>query len=314
MVETVGQRSSTVDVLLTRDGSAFITFDNWHSMGYGANVVVIYNRQGEVVSQRGLNQILPEWFVAAQPRSVSSIWWRGEPRLSDDGVDAVIPITIPSLDQEAGSEQSTLDLSIRLTDGEITNLSEGAWKAALDKAATVARRKCLNYLDDIAEWNAPIKAPSGSAESAWHRYLREIAYRSLPVSTDGGGPVVETTVLRHRSAPDVNQSIEWLSEALTAKASEPDQDIRLIGSPDPEWLVDQLETVAAKLKRDQLNGVGLIIVLDEPYASRATASLSQSGAKLRIVGSREEISQRTDRLQNLTASDLPICLAPQKID
>jgi hypothetical protein len=113
-----------VDVLVASGGRAIVTFDNWHSMGYGPNTIVVYDGDGNLIRALALDDVFPKWFVAAQPHSVSSIWWRGQPRLSDDGRAAVVPIKLPSAEKNTiGTDGPTLDLLFRLSDGEPTALA-----------------------------------------------------------------------------------------------------------------------------------------------------------------------------------------------
>jgi hypothetical protein len=38
-----------VSALVSEDGAYLITFDNWHSMGYGDDVVVLYRTDGTLI-------------------------------------------------------------------------------------------------------------------------------------------------------------------------------------------------------------------------------------------------------------------------
>lgn len=299
-----------VEVLVASAGRRIVTFDNWHSMGYGPHAIVIYDEQGNVIRMLGLEDLIPKWFVAAQPHSVSSIWWRGQPRISDDGSAAIIPIKLPSEQQNAGMDGPSLDLLVRLSDGEAMGLTDQPWRAALDQAAAIARQMCRAERTYITEWNSPIAAPSEWIEPVWHNYLREIVYRSAPNLTDDEGPIVETKVLRPPYAQDFQPSVKWLREALTEKTDFPDDDVRALGSPDYERLTQEIERVASKISAGRLKGVQLIIVIDELHSSRVRTALSRSGAKLRIVNPLEQIPQRPERMREADA-DLPVCLAPQ---
>ena len=62
-----------VSVLLSRTGRYVASFDNWHSMGHGDNVVVIYGPDGNVIRSLRLDDFLPKSYIAALPRSVSSL-------------------------------------------------------------------------------------------------------------------------------------------------------------------------------------------------------------------------------------------------
>lgn len=299
-----------VDVLIAGAGHRVITFDNWHSMGYGTQTIVVYDEQGNVIRMLGLEDVFPKWFVAAQPRSVSSIWWRGDPRISDDGSAVLVPINLPSGKQNAGMEGPMLDLLIRLSDGEAVGLTEQPWKTALAQAAVTARQICDAENNFITTWNSPIAAPSEWAEPAWHEYLREIVYRSTLTSADFEGPIVKTTVLRAPQAQHVEKSVKWLEEALTEATDFPNDDVRAIGSPNYEGLTIEIERLARKTDQDRLKGVQLVVVVDELHSARVRAALSRSGAMLRIVSPTEQIPQRPERMR-LAAAELPVCLAPQ---
>ncbi|MCB1634336.1 MAG: hypothetical protein KDI51_07060 [Xanthomonadales bacterium] len=87
--ETVWQRPLINDVspvsALVDVSGAFVTFDNWFSKGYGNDVIVIYDADGNLVRSLALTELLGEHWFEALPRSVSSIWWGGEHKLEWDG-------------------------------------------------------------------------------------------------------------------------------------------------------------------------------------------------------------------------------------
>lgn len=67
-----------VSALITDDGNYLVTFDNWASMGYGDNAVVIYDaNNGSVIKKFALTDFLTESDYTKLSRSVSSIWWAG---------------------------------------------------------------------------------------------------------------------------------------------------------------------------------------------------------------------------------------------
>jgi hypothetical protein len=85
-----------VSALVANGGNYVVTFDNWHSVGVGENVVVIYRAGGSIVRSLKLFDILPEDYVRALPRTISSMWWSGENVLSKDGRHALLKIVIPN--------------------------------------------------------------------------------------------------------------------------------------------------------------------------------------------------------------------------
>lgn len=69
---------SPVSALVSNTGDYFVTFDNWHSVGYGDNVVVIYRSNGDLIKKFGLEDLLTEGDIETLPHSTSSINWDGE--------------------------------------------------------------------------------------------------------------------------------------------------------------------------------------------------------------------------------------------
>jgi len=77
-----------VSALLAPDG-AFITFDNWHNLGYG-KVVAIYRADGTLVRSYVLEDLYSAGNLAQVPTSVSSRRWRCAPAffVTPEGLEA----------------------------------------------------------------------------------------------------------------------------------------------------------------------------------------------------------------------------------
>jgi hypothetical protein len=201
----------------------------------------------------------------------------------------------------------TLDLAIRLSDGQVVGLTEEPWKSALVRASAIARQKCSDDRSFVAEWNASIAAPTSWNEPAWHHYLDEIYYRTAPI-VDGDFPAaVGTTVLRPPFASDFQPSVDWLKEALTERTAIPDLDVRAIGSPDYERLTEEIERIASRTDVNQLQGVELVVVVDASRSERVRSALARSGAKLRIVDPLQQFPQRPERIRKSDPSEIPEC-------
>ena len=68
-----------VSVVVSDRGDYVVTFDNWHSVGYGDDIVAIYETgSGKLIKKLALTDFLTEQDVHELPASVSSIWWGGE--------------------------------------------------------------------------------------------------------------------------------------------------------------------------------------------------------------------------------------------
>jgi hypothetical protein len=292
-----------VDVVVA-NSKAFATFDNWHSMGFGPDVIVIYRGDGSKVRQLGLTDLFPDWYVAALPRSISSIHWRREPRISSDGTELTVPVVQPSVDNSAFVDAKVLDLTIRMADGVPIGLERPQWKRALVQAAATAHERCAGERRAVEEWNAPITAPATSKEADWHEYLRETQYRT---KWSDDPPAVGTTVLRVPSSPDFQRSVNLLEQALTETA-EMEHDLRAIGSPDITRLATEIERIGRRIRRGQLKDVELVVVADFANGDRIRRALAHTGAALQIINPTQSFPQRPERLREET--EPTVCSAP----
>lgn len=64
-----------VSALVTRSGEYVVTFDNWHRVGQGRDVVVIYGPGPTLVRQFALEDLVSGKELARFPVSRSSRWW-----------------------------------------------------------------------------------------------------------------------------------------------------------------------------------------------------------------------------------------------
>ena len=77
---------SPVDALVSDNGDYVVTFDNWHSVGYGDDAVVIYHAaDGGLIKKLALTDFLTESDFNELSRSVSSIWWWGGKHTIENG-------------------------------------------------------------------------------------------------------------------------------------------------------------------------------------------------------------------------------------
>jgi len=77
---------SPVSAVVSSKGDYVVTFDNWHSVGYGDDVVVIYCSNGAMIKKFGLEDLLTEGDIETFPHSASSIWWGGSHYLDPNGL------------------------------------------------------------------------------------------------------------------------------------------------------------------------------------------------------------------------------------
>jgi hypothetical protein len=106
-----------VNALVSGDGRYIVTFDNWHAVGWGDNVIVIYRADGSVIKKYSLVDLLSQKKVDRLPRSVSSIWWAGEHRLDEARGELVLQV----VDRAQGlfdDKAKYVELRIKLATGE----------------------------------------------------------------------------------------------------------------------------------------------------------------------------------------------------
>ncbi|RYE65035.1 MAG: hypothetical protein EOO81_13220, partial [Oxalobacteraceae bacterium] len=204
----IANEVAPVLAIVRDDGSYTVTFDDWHSVGFGPNVVVIYGPGGERIRALALADVVPPDYINALPHSVSSIRWRGEPRFSPDGNRVIIPMTIPM--EDLALDSKTVDVAIDLADGQVSPVDRAAWQAALEKGGAALARKSAAEEAAKAVFLAPLLGPTVNAEREWHDYLREAVGRLA-----GDDVTASTTVLRAPGAKDYTVSETWVRDALT---------------------------------------------------------------------------------------------------
>lgn len=79
-----------VEVLVSDGGQYVATFDNWHFVGQGDDVVVIYGPGGRLVRKMALTDIVPK--TSNLPRSVNSIFWGGKHYIDERSLQLVLKV------------------------------------------------------------------------------------------------------------------------------------------------------------------------------------------------------------------------------
>lgn len=103
--------------LVSASGRFVVTFDNWYSLGYGSNVVVIYGQRGQVIRKHSLGDIVGPQRASEFQRSISSIWWSGEHRFESA---EFLSLSVVAEGTEFPSEGQRFEsIRVRLEDGEV---------------------------------------------------------------------------------------------------------------------------------------------------------------------------------------------------
>lgn len=170
------------DALVTNDGRHVVTFDNWYGTGHGENVIVIYGADGSLVRSMMLTDLVPDFYMATLPQSVSSIQWRDGAEIDADGTAVAIDVFEPGgsfLDEDMKS----LRFRVALADGAVTLPQGGEWAAALAKARRIALEKLRDGLRAEHMARNPITAPGTCNPWDWEVWLREVFERQAPTGS-----------------------------------------------------------------------------------------------------------------------------------
>lgn len=164
-----------VSALLSNDGTHLATFDNWHSVGRGDHVVVIYGPRGQVVRSFSLEQILPDPYHRLLPRSISSTQWEARRELLPDGRTLELQVLPPGYKRGDGSGGPIVH--IQLADGKLTRPGHWAWLRAMAGAASLESRR-LEAWSRLRELRSqPLAAPGTNGTREWRAYARELLSR-----------------------------------------------------------------------------------------------------------------------------------------
>jgi hypothetical protein len=281
-----------VRALVANGGGHVVTFDNWHSAGFGDNVVVIYRGDGSLVRSMKLTDILPEDYVRALPTSVSSMWWGGEHVLSRDGRQVVLKVVVPSGRGSIGSPRSFVDVTIDLATGAVAPLAGPAWDRAMAAAAPLAARSKAEEATWRASLIAPLVPPSGTKENDWSRYLYQAVQRLAPTSTHRGYDPV--WILPAPDTPKFAELAKNIREVFTGWDAK--SDLTFASPSAPEALARLLTDSAKAVPAGRLAGCRMFVALPPALTAGVRAALGRTGATVIVFDPAVPIPQRAEAL------------------
>ncbi|MEO9469596.1 hypothetical protein [Parasphingorhabdus sp.] len=292
-----------VSVYLSNDTKYLVTFDNWHSIGYGPSTIVYYERGAGLKRQYDLNEFLPDYYLKALPRSVSSRSWRKGDAVFDDTIlrfDMLAPNMKTRNDRR---QMGTVGFLIDLKNGHLSKASTTKWIEALVSALEVTKVQMENETLRIKRLVEPIVASSEMTERDWHYYLREAYYRKV----DGGGSTA-TKYLRRREHKEYQKSVNWIEDEFADLAEYSGEDDWIysdisIASSDQENLFQLLSAIAVKARPKDFRWGRVLIAIDEKYWSKLSASFSHTAVKLSFVDPSQPIDASPARLKKLFNRD-----------
>lgn len=283
-----------IDALVSAHGVS-ATFDNWHSVGWGDDAVVIYAANGEPVRKVGLSAFLPNYYIDALPHTVSSIHWRGEPRIDEKNQRLVVPVVVPTAEaQDAYTDEVRhVDVLFSLSDGSLVPLQGKAWEDAVASAtkADVRRRELMD--EQRKRFVSPLAAPVDGDVRNWHGYLVD-AYFRLDPDWEKGYPA--TKVVPLPSDKIFKLLSGYLGEALSDDMNA--DGAVMVASPSQEVLVEVLQKQARRVKPGFLAKARVYVAADDAHMSAIRAVLARSGARVIQLDINSTIPQRKERLEN----------------
>lgn len=286
-------RVAPVDALVSNDGACVVTFDDWHGVGTGPNVVALYDKSGSHVRSMTLTDLVGAEYAEALPASVSSIRWSGNRRFSDDSKNLLLQVLVPS---EGSNDPATyVDFVIDLKDASVRRPNETEWNSALARARAVnaaagaAEQQRIRYLSE------PLRFPEIKTERALHEYLGEAFYRLTPDYLDS--PSTATKVLRARAAADYEVSEQWVIEAFAdEKEFNFGGGIALATLGEEADLIAVLRKAAAKVGRGSLKGAPIYVAVSASNRDAAQAAIAPTGAHFVWLDPVTAIPQRPERM------------------
>lgn len=131
--------------IVSNTGRHVATFDNWASVGYGGDVVVIIGEEGRTLYSYSLEEILDSAAIARTvTQTEGSRWWRaGDPAFDASEENLVLPTT-------AGEMIISLaDGKIRKNGGAVTHWADGAETEVLLKRFLEIYRESRKLREDL---------------------------------------------------------------------------------------------------------------------------------------------------------------------
>lgn len=277
---------SPVSAIVAPDGQYVVTFDNWHSVGFGRDAIAIYDAAGRLVRALGVTDLVSQDYFETLPRSVSSVSWQKQPARIEGG-ELKLSIRYPGSRDTPGE----LPFSIRLADGAVTLPPDALLAEAEDASLAIRRAREKAEADRRAYLRAPLSAPEGCDTAEWHSYLLEAFYRLTPAYLDS--PYPAKTVLFPTGHTKSEDSIGWLIENVVDAWE--GGDLAIAAPCDAPLLLQALERALAARKTG-MDGMTFYIAGPGELRVRVAALVEAVGAELVYLDTAESIPQRAERI------------------
>lgn len=275
---------------LVSDKGTVVTFDNWHSVGHGEHVIVIYNDAGVLVRSMPLLALLPEDYIEVLPHSTSSLSWRQDASFSPSGQRLILDILVPS---ENSEPSETVRFVISLTDGAIERPDSADWSQALEAKDRVVQKTAEAEAARLAYLREPLSAPQGCNMRDWHRYLNEAFFRLTPNWLDL--PSTSTTILFPPDHDRFETSVGWLADEI-ADLAEFEGNAAIAAPCSQPELVVVMRRAFSKVSPGALAQSSIYISADTAHQAALEEIVAPSGASIYWLDPEATIAQRPERI------------------
>jgi hypothetical protein len=282
-----------VSSLLTNSARYVVTFDNWHSMGWGSDVIVIYGPDGSLIRALSLYDVLPDDYFKALPRTVSSIWWSGQHRIAEDKAVLMLKVVIPS-NTEDEDKRAYVEVPVDLATGKVLPITDAAWPGALAQAKAIAQKKQADDDAWLAWFKGPLLGPKTTDQWDWIPYLTEAFFRLDPDWRENTDPI--TSVLPLPNSEQYDSDRRLLHDLLLE--TPPSAPNLLIASPGSEEnLLKVLGEIAREAKPGAWKGRRIYVAISAANRDRLAAIFEPTGANLIHLDPAKPIPQRPERIE-----------------
>ncbi|TDK21053.1 hypothetical protein E2F46_15245 [Luteimonas aestuarii] len=270
--------------LVANGGRYLVTFDNWHSTGYGDNVVVVYDATGTLVRRMALADFLPAGYVALLPRSVSSLWWGGAHALADGDQTLVLRVVVPDKTREPNARPSTVPVRVRLADGTVLPHEGRAWTDALARVEAQDGERQRRWQGKRKLRSQPLLPPRGQDHDAWRAYMVELRERlNDTTGLRHGGLVLAPPGSRVAGFDSVDSMRMFLDESVDNRLRA--AEAYLLVSPSSEAVADALVDYLQSKRAGTMAGVVIRFVGTPSDAVRVEAAAAKPGAGVVLIDS-----------------------------
>lgn len=270
-----------VHALVANDGRYLATFDNWHSAGFGDDVVAIYGAQGKLIRKFALEDILPASYIALLPRTVSSLWWGGDHALDERADELVLQVLEPASTPGRDPERSA-PVRIRLSDGHVLPPEGAEWERTMATVRKLDAERDARWQQTRAVRARPLPIPTTTDTADWREYLVELRGRLSDAAGHRYGGLVLPMTEQEGTGIDSADGIRSFLDEFHDKTYRMTEHYVFV-SPSSEALADLLVDVLKAEKPGAMGDATIAFVGTKAEGERVRKAAATSGARIELI-------------------------------